>query len=60
MLTTRSLYAFDTSNLIFEELQIQIKAALGKLTPGCRKVFEMSRFEDKKNREIAEELNLKY
>lgn len=53
-----SLADFDTSNLVFEELQAQIKSGLEKLTPACRKVFEMSRFEDKKNREIAEELNL--
>ncbi len=54
----KSLSDFDTSNFIFEELQSQIQTALEKLTPACRKVFEMSRFEDKKNREIAEELNL--
>jgi len=53
-----SLDAFDTNTIIFEELQIQIKVALEKLSPACRRVFEMSRFEDKKNREIAEELNL--
>lgn len=54
----KSLSEFDTSYLVFEELQSQIQAGLDKLTPACRKVFEMSRFEDKKNREIAEELNL--
>lgn len=54
----KSLSEFDTSHLVFEELQAQIQAALEKLSPACRKVFEMSRFEDKKNREIAEELNL--
>lgn len=54
----KSLSDFDTSNLVFEELQIQIQASLEKLPPACRKVFEMSRFEDKKNREVAEEMNL--
>ena len=54
----KSLSEFDTSNLVFEELQAQIQASIEKLTPACRKVFEMSRFEDKKNKEIAEELNL--
>jgi len=54
----KALTDFDTSNLVFEELQSQIQAALDKLPPACRKVFEMSRFEDKKNKEIAEELNL--
>ena len=53
-----SLSNFDTSNFIFEELQTRIESALEKLSPACRKVFEMSRFEDKKNKEIAEELNL--
>ena len=54
----KSLSDFDTGNFIFEELQTQVQYALEKLTPACRKVFEMSRFEDKKNREIADELNL--
>jgi RNA polymerase sigma-70 factor (ECF subfamily) len=54
----KSLSDFDTSNLIFEELQKQIQITLEKLPPSCRKIFEMSRFEDKKNREVAEELNL--
>jgi RNA polymerase sigma-70 factor (ECF subfamily) len=54
----KSLSDFDTSNFVFEELQHKIQEALDKLTPACRKVFEMSRLEDKKNKEIAEELNL--
>ena len=53
-----ALSDFDTSNFVFEELQAQINAAMEKLSPACRKVFEMSRFGDRKNREIAEELNL--
>jgi RNA polymerase sigma-70 factor (ECF subfamily) len=53
-----ALNEFDTSNFVFEELQAQINAAFEKLSPTCRKVFEMSRFEDRKNKEIAEELNL--
>lgn len=54
----KSLTELNPSILEFEELQIQIQNALNRLTPACRKCFEMSRFEDKKNREIAEELNL--
>ncbi|MFA5420360.1 MAG: RNA polymerase sigma-70 factor, partial [Bacteroidales bacterium] len=54
----RSLADFDTSNFIFEELQHKIKTALAKLSPSVRLVFEKSRFEDKKNREIAEELGI--
>lgn len=53
-----SLSDFDTTNLVFEELQAQIQKALEKLPPSCRTIFEKSRFEDKKNREIAEELQL--
>ena len=53
-----ALSDFDTSNFIFEELQAQVNVALEKLAPACRKVFELSRFEDRKNREIAEELGL--
>jgi RNA polymerase sigma-70 factor (ECF subfamily) len=54
----KSLSDFDTSNLMFDELQTVIESALEKLSPACRKIFEMSRFEEKKNREIAEKLNL--
>jgi RNA polymerase sigma-70 factor, ECF subfamily len=54
----KALSKFDTNNFIFEELQTQIQIALEKLSPACRRVFELSRFKDKKNREIAEELNL--
>jgi len=54
----KALSDFDTSNFTFRELQVQIQAAMEKLPPSCRRIFEMSRFEDKKNREIAEELNL--
>jgi RNA polymerase sigma-70 factor (ECF subfamily) len=54
----KSLSDFDTSNLVFGELQDQIQRALEKLPPSCRIIFEKSRFEDKKNREIAEELHL--
>lgn len=39
----------------FEHKYIQ---ALESLSPKCRKVFEMSRMEGKKNQEIAEKLNL--
>lgn len=54
----KSLSDFETGNLVFEELQVQFRVALEKLPPTCRLIFEMSRFADKKNREIAEELNL--
>jgi len=54
----KALADFDTDDFLFDELQNKIKTALEKLPPACRKIFEMSRFEDKKNREIAEELGI--
>ena len=39
-------------------LEEKIEAALQKLPPKCRKIFEMSRFEEKKYRVIAEELEI--
>ena len=35
-----------------------IQETLASLPPQCRKVFELSRFQEMKNREIAEELNI--
>ena len=52
------LSQFDTSDFLFEELQTKINLALDKLSPSVRAVFEKSRFEDKKNREIAEEMGI--
>ncbi len=40
----------------FDELQDKIVQAVEKLPESCRVVFKMSRFEDLKNREIAEKL----
>ena len=41
-----------------EELQHKIERALNTLPEKCRKVFEMSRFQKMKYREISEELNI--
>ena len=54
----QSLAGLDTDNFVFEELQQKVEMALSKLSPPVRAVFEKSRFEDKKNREIAEELGI--
>ena len=40
------------------ELQAKIEGILDDLPPKCRQVFEMSRFQDMKYREIAEELKV--
>jgi len=44
----------------FNELEIEhiIENTLEQLPPQCRTVFNLSRFEGKKNKEIAEELNI--
>ena len=41
-----------------KELGNAIAAAVGKLPERCRMIFEKSKFEDKKYREIAEEMNI--
>lgn len=51
--------AADGSNSLIEaELQHKLDEAIAKLPPQCQKVFRMSRMEAKKNREIAEELEI--
>ncbi len=52
------LKELDTSVFIFQEIEQIIERTLNGLPPQCRKVFELSRSENKKNREIAEELNI--
>ena len=54
----KSLSGFDTSNFIFEELQQRVDEVLASLSLPVRTVFEKSRYEDKKNREIADELGI--
>ncbi len=41
-----------------DDLQRAMAAALDKLPPQCRKIFELSRFEELKYREIADQLDL--
>ncbi|WP_372932654.1 RNA polymerase sigma-70 factor [Mariniphaga sediminis] len=53
-----SLTELDTSPIIFDEINTIIQQTLNKLPFQSRRIFEMSRFENKRNREIAEELNL--
>jgi RNA polymerase sigma-70 factor (ECF subfamily) len=48
--------AVDT--LSTKELQMKIDKALNELPEQCRTIFQMSRFEELKYREIAEQLNL--
>ncbi|TKG95440.1 RNA polymerase sigma-70 factor [Puteibacter caeruleilacunae] len=46
------------TSLIEQELEDKYEEALSKLPEKCRLVFEMSRKEGKKNREIAEEMGI--
>ncbi len=57
-LNTGSLENLDTSELAFGEIERIVLSTLAVLTPQCRQVFELSRFENRKNREIAEELGI--
>ncbi len=53
---------FDGSNphsiLLFDELALKIQTGVNNLPPQCQKVFILSRIENKKNAEIATQLNI--
>ncbi|MDP4240565.1 MAG: RNA polymerase sigma-70 factor [Bacteroidota bacterium] len=51
-----ALTVLDTSLLTFMEIEQIIETTMDQLPPQCRTVFKLSRFEGKKNKEIAEEL----
>lgn len=51
-------YMEERSSLIEQELEDKLNAVLNTLPDRCRQIFVLSRFENKKNREIAEELNI--
>ncbi len=53
-----ALQQLDTSPVTFREIENIIEKTLAELPPRCREVFVFSRFEGKKNQEIAEELNI--
>ncbi|TLX70596.1 RNA polymerase sigma-70 factor [Labilibacter sediminis] len=57
-ITQSALSDLDTSPLTFDEINSIIEKTLRSLSPQARRIFEMSRFEQKKNREIAEELGI--
>lgn len=49
-------YMEERTSLIEQELEEKLNEVLGRLPDRCRQVFMMSRFENKKNKEIADEL----
>ncbi len=57
-INTEILSSLDSSVFTFEEINRIIEKTLEELPPQCRKVFILSRFEEMKNREIAEQLHI--
>jgi len=57
-ITRSALDDLDTSPVIFDEISHIIDKTLAGMSVQSRRVFELSRFECKKNREIADELNI--
>jgi len=61
---TELRYQYESLNRITEdymeikEMKEKIEVAIKKLPEHCRNIFEMSRFNDMKNREIAEKLEI--
>ncbi len=53
-----ALSADSADKIISEELEEKIDFAIKSLPPKCKLIFKMSRQEEKKYKEIAEELNL--
>lgn len=53
-----SLESFDPSEVFSKEVQELVDRALSELGGRTRKIFVMSRYENKSNREIAEELGV--
>jgi RNA polymerase sigma-70 factor (ECF subfamily) len=52
------LESFDFNSLEFIELEELIMRSINQLPDQCRRVFMLSRFEGKMNKEIAEDLNI--
>lgn len=56
-----SFYALSdesSQRIICEELENKIQNTMASLPPACKKVFELSRLEEKKHSEIAENLGI--
>lgn len=51
-------YMEEKTSLIEQELENKLYDVLGNLPDRCRQIFTMSRFDNKKNKEIAEELDI--
>ena len=53
-----ALEQLNTSEVTFKEMESIIKNTLDTLPPRCREVFVLSRYEGKRNREIADHLDI--
>ena len=53
-----ALEQLDTSEFTFKEIEQIIKDTIESLPPRCREIFILSRINNKKNREIADDLNI--
>jgi RNA polymerase sigma-70 factor (ECF subfamily) len=53
-----ALEQLDTSVIAFQEIESIIEKTLNGLPERCRDIFILSRFEGKKNQEVAQELNI--
>lgn len=51
-------YMEEKNSLLEQELENKLNEVLGSLPDRCRQIFTMSRFENKKNKEIAAELDI--
>jgi len=51
-------YVHEKTSLIEQELEKKLNEVLMSFPERCRQIFMMSRFENKKNKEIAKELNI--
>ncbi len=51
-------YMEERTSLIEQELEQKLNEVLEKLPEHCQRIFRLSRFENMKNREIAEELQI--
>lgn len=51
-------YMYEKTSLIEQELENKLNEVLDSLPDRCKQIFMMSRFENKKNKEIAEELDI--
>ena len=57
-LNVKILESFDFNDYDFAELETLMREAIKELPERCREVFMKSRFDGKKNAEVAEELNI--